>query len=383
MSPSEFSTKQILLTGATGFVGSALAAAFLSRGGRVVAVSRNDPSGERTARAIAGAADGFGTPLPSDALQHLTTLSLEPARLEEVLDRHTLSGITDVWHCAANMTYALETLEETLETNLVMATRLYQLVAERSSSCSRFYQVSTAYTAGIERGHVAEELHFAPRLVNAYQMSKWCTEQALAHLAASGPALTIFRPTIVVGHRHTGWSTRKPFGYYMFVNAAHHAARRGIREFTFHIDPAHTPHLISIDDVVEAATALTARSSATARVEVLHCATEPVLTTSDHAEIIGRTVGITVRCGEPRTSFDHLINRKVMHNREFAFGRWSFDCSAMCRALGVHRFGVPLTNSEVGVIVARFAGASASTPAAELAAATVPLDPTRFDASAS
>jgi len=86
---------------------------------------------------------------------------------------------------------------------------------------------------------------------------------------------------------------------------------------------------------------------------VLHCATEPVLTTNDHAEIIGRTVGITVRCGEPRTSFDHLINRKVMHNREFAFGRWSFDCSALCRALGVHRFGVPLTDSEIGVIVAR------------------------------
>ena len=80
---------------------------------------------------------------------------------------------------------------------------------------------------------------------------------ALAHLAASGPALTIFRPTVVVGHRRTGWSTRKPFGYYMFVNASHRAARRGIPEFTFHIDPAHMPHLVAIDDVVNAAVALT------------------------------------------------------------------------------------------------------------------------------
>jgi nucleoside-diphosphate-sugar epimerase len=381
MIPRDLSSKQILLTGATGFVGSALAAAFLNRGGRVVAVSRNDPHGDRTTRAILEAASGFETPLAPDALQRFTTLSVESGRMDEVLDREALRGITDVWHCAASMTYALDTLEDTLETNLIMATRLYQLVAERSA-CTRFYQVSTAYTSGIERGHIREELHFAPRLVNAYQMSKWCTEQALAHLAASGPALTIFRPTIVVGHRHTGWSTRKPFGYYMFVNAAHHAARRGIQEFTFHIDPAHTPHLIAIDDVVEAAVALTARADAPSRVEVLHCATEPVLTTSDHAEIIGRTVGITVRCGEPRSTFDQLINRKVMHNREFAFGRWNFDCSTLCRELGARCVGAPLTGSEVGAIVARFVGAAAR-PEAELAAATSPRDPTRFDASAS
>ena len=380
MTHRDLSSKQILLTGATGFVGSALAAAFLTRGGRVLAVSRNDARGERTARAVMTAAAGCGMPLSLDALQRLTTVSVESGRMEDVLDRRVLQDVTDVWHCAANMTYAFETLEETLETNLVMSTRLYRLVAERSS-CTRFYQVSTAYTAGIERGHVREELHFSPRLVNAYQISKWCTEQALAHLAATGPALTIFRPTIVVGHRVTGWSTRKPFGYYMFVNAAHKAARRGIEEFTFHIDPAHTPHLIAIDDVVEAATALTARSHAAGRVEVLHCATDPVLTTSDHAEIIGRTVGITVRCGDPRTSFDHLINRRVMHNREFAFGRWNFDCSTLCRELGVRRFGVPLTDNEVGVIVARFVGAA--TPEAELAAAPVPRDPKRFDASAS
>jgi nucleoside-diphosphate-sugar epimerase len=380
MIPRDLGSKHILLTGATGFVGSALAAAFLNRGGRVLAVSRNDPRGERTARAVISAAAGFGTPLALDSLERLRTLSVESDRMDEVLDREALSGITDVWHCAANMTYALETLEETLETNLVMSTRLYQLIADRST-CSRFYQVSTAYTAGIERGYIKEELHFTPRLVNAYQMSKWCTEQALAHLAASGPALTIFRPTIVVGHRQTGWSTRKPFGYYMFVSAAHKAARRHIPEFTFHIDPAHTPHLIAIDDVVEAATALTARTHAAARVEVLHCATDPVLTTSDHAEIIGRAVGITVRCGEPRSSFDQLINRKVMHNREFAFGRWNFDCSTLCQELGVRRFGVPLTDSEIGVIVARFVGAS--TPEAELAAATGRPDPKRFDASAS
>jgi len=380
MIPRDLESKLTLLTGATGFVGSALAAAFLNRGGRVLAISRNDPRGERTTRSVMGAAAGFGTPLSAEDLERFRTLSVESDRMDEVLDRQALNGVTEVWHCVANMTYALETLEETLETNLVMSTRLYQLIADRST-CSRFYQVSTAYTAGIERGYIKEELHFTPRLVNAYQMSKWCTEQALAHLAASGPALTIFRPTIVVGHRQTGWSTRKPFGYYMFVNAAHKAARRGIPEFTFHIDPAHTPHLIPIDEVVDAATTLTARTTAATQVEVLHCATEPVLTTSDHAEIIGRTVGISVRCGEPRSAFDHLINRKVMHNREFAFGRWSFDCSTLCHELGVRRFGVPLTESEIGVIVARFVGVSR--PEAELAAATGPLDPKRFGASAS
>ena len=352
---SDLNSKSILLTGATGFLGSALAAAFLVRGSRVIALSRNDPHGLRTARAVTDAAAGFAIPLSGETLQRLTTISVDAGGMEAVLDRASLRGVTDVWHCAANMTYALETLEEALCTNLVMATKLYQLVAARSS-CSRFYQVSTAFTAGSEGGHIREQLHFTPRLVNSYQMSKWCTEQALAHLAASGPALTVFRPTIVVGHRRTGWSTRKPFGYYMFVNASRYAARRGIRDFTFHIDPAHRPHLIAIDDVVNAAVALTARSSAASGVEVLHCASEPVLTTNDHARIISRAVGITVRCGEPQTPVDQLVNRKVTENREFAFGEWNFDCSTLCRELGVNRFGDPLTDGEIGLIVSAFVG---------------------------
>ena len=46
------SMKTVLVTGVTGFVGSALAAGFIKNGIKVVAISRNDNSGWRTLKAI-------------------------------------------------------------------------------------------------------------------------------------------------------------------------------------------------------------------------------------------------------------------------------------------------------------------------------------------
>ena len=58
----------VLITGCTGFVGSAIAATLLGAGFRVLALSRNDADGERTRAAVREAAAGFGrrteTPRP-------------------------------------------------------------------------------------------------------------------------------------------------------------------------------------------------------------------------------------------------------------------------------------------------------------------------------
>ncbi|UUZ48690.1 SDR family oxidoreductase [Massilia sp. B-10] len=85
----------------------------------------------------------------------------------------------------------------------------------------RFYYVSTAYVAGMQGGAVTEQLHVRPRLINPYQLSKWGAEQALhlLHMKSQVP-LTIFRPSVVTGHRRSGWTVRNGFGIYMFIDAA-------------------------------------------------------------------------------------------------------------------------------------------------------------------
>ena len=59
MTSSTHGSKVVLITGATGFVGSALAANFLAHGARVLAVSRENGA-PRAMRAVEAAAAGFG-----------------------------------------------------------------------------------------------------------------------------------------------------------------------------------------------------------------------------------------------------------------------------------------------------------------------------------
>jgi nucleoside-diphosphate-sugar epimerase len=356
MTSSSLGSKVVLVTGATGFVGSALTANLLARGARVLAVSRENGA-SRTMRAVEAAAAGFGFVLSDPERSRLAVINADLASATRRLDDRVLGSITDVWHCAASMTYDLDALDDALQDNLVATTMLYRVIAERAPSCRHFYHVSTAYTAGVDGGDIKEELHFEPRLVNAYQISKWCAEQALVLLAErSRLDLTLFRPTIVVGHRVTGWSTRRAFGYYLFLNAAQRAARFGRPELTLNIDPDHRPNLVPVDDVVRAAVALTARSQPLGHVEVMHCTAEATLTTREQYDLAGEFFGVTVRWGEPRTRFDEIVNRELARNRDFAAGTWEFDCSTLRRAIGDRAMGQPVTADVMRTIVAAFAG---------------------------
>jgi nucleoside-diphosphate-sugar epimerase len=308
-------------------------------------------------RAVEAAAAGFGFVLSEAERARLTIVDADLATATRRLDSRVLQSITDVWHCAASMTYDLDALDGALQDNLVATTALYRFVAERAPSCRHFYHVSTAYTAGADGGDIREELHFEPRLVNAYQISKWCAEQALVLLAErSRLGVTLFRPTIVIGHRVSGWSTRRAFGYYMFLNAIQRAARFGRPDLTLNIDPDHQPNLVPVDDVVNAALALTARDPPPGHVEVMHCTAEATLTTREHGDVAGEFFGVTVRLGEPRTRFDEIVNRELARNRDFAAGTWRFDCSTLRRAIGSAAIGAPVTGDVMRTIVAAFAG---------------------------
>ena len=107
----------VLITGVTGFLGSAVAAALLARGLSVVAVSRNDPDGLRTETSILDAAVGFGLEIMQPMRERLTVVDARDASLAEALDAVSLRDIEAVWHCAAEMSYSSRKLLQAFHMN--------------------------------------------------------------------------------------------------------------------------------------------------------------------------------------------------------------------------------------------------------------------------
>ncbi|RBH49078.1 epimerase, partial [Pseudomonas sp. MWU13-2860] len=150
---------QILISGATGFVGGALAANFLARGARVLALSRNDPDGMRTINAVVAAAKGCGLDIRGALESHLDVLNGDFAQREEGLDGGEMAGGAEGWHVAAEMSYSSHKLLQSIATNVGNSTRLYEAVRRHAPACGRCYCVSTADVAGMAGGLVKEELH--------------------------------------------------------------------------------------------------------------------------------------------------------------------------------------------------------------------------------
>jgi nucleoside-diphosphate-sugar epimerase len=65
--------KTVLITGVTGYIGGALAAGFLARGHRVIALARNDARGVRAKSSVVASAAGFGNELAASLMNALSS----------------------------------------------------------------------------------------------------------------------------------------------------------------------------------------------------------------------------------------------------------------------------------------------------------------------
>ncbi|MFC6634233.1 SDR family oxidoreductase [Microbulbifer taiwanensis] len=352
---------QVLITGVTGFVGSALAASFLARGVKVTAASRNDPDGVRTINAVLTAAHGCGLDVSGAVESHLRVLDIDFANLEADLAEAGLEEITEIWHVAAEMSYSAHKLGISFDTNVGNSARLYETAVRCAPNCRRYYYVSTAYVAGMAGGAVREELHTKSRMVNTYQVTKWSTEQSL-HLLQQrhGLPVTIFRPTVVVGHRHTGWAHRNGFGFYMFQDAMIAIAAAGHRELTVDLLPDARPDLVSIDQLCADACSLTLRQSTDGEFEVFHSSGGIGVRMEEMVRIWGQVAGIDARLGAPTTALEQKFDRAVGPNRPFARTEWQFDRSRLDAAIGLAQPVQPLSRDELFALCRWYAEESTS-----------------------
>jgi long-chain acyl-CoA synthetase len=195
----------VLLTGATGFVGTELLARYLERGDRhVVALVRaaDDEAAAARVRATLHTACGDAGAHPGRVTAVAGDLTSPRLGLGDRWEGLT-SRIGAIVHGAASVAFDLP-LDEARAIN-VEGTRRMLDFARACPGLERFTYVSTAYVAGERRGTIYEDDIGGDRFRNAYERSKHEAERLVA---AHGDDLdvTIVRPSIVVGDRRTGWT---------------------------------------------------------------------------------------------------------------------------------------------------------------------------------
>ena len=303
----------VLVTGATGFIGSSLVARLLDRGVRVTCLARGEDGPERARRAVAEAAAGFG-------------FDVDPARVEVLpydfaaVERDHAPALADldaVWHCAAHMTFSNRKLREAMDFNVGGTLALVQMVSRVTGGKARFYYCSTAYTGGVEAAVIDETLHLAPHLVNPYFVSKWGTEMVLDKLARDGVLpVTLYRPTLVIGHSETGWYGGESYGLYNFLDGVWAGRIAGGGPMRLDLSPATMHNYLPIDDLVYNAIALTELATGRAQFEVLiEEGTDN--TNAERVAWIAEGLGLELSFGPPRTVADHAVDLWVEVNKPF------------------------------------------------------------------
>jgi nucleoside-diphosphate-sugar epimerase len=325
----------------------------VSRGDTVVALSRKDAGGTRTRDAIQVAALGCGLPLPSDWRSRVEVEHVDFGQLAATLPLRVLEGAQDVWNFAAEMAYSRQKIEDAVSQNVKATTTLYDL-ASHTRGIERFNHVSTAYVSGTADGYLNEELHRHPRFVNSYQISKWMGELALAQShALRGLPLTVLRPSIVIGHSATGWSSGGKFGFYMFLEGIRMVRDFGLDAVQVDIRPLAQVNLIPVDVVVARCLAL-ADSSQRSPFEIVHAVADGSLAAQEMSASITALSGVAITFGPERTPVDARFNRAFQANKSFADETWHFGTARIRRILGDRYVPFHMTQDILGRSIAAF-----------------------------
>jgi thioester reductase-like protein len=204
-------SRDVLLTGATGFLGMELLARLLEDGDRRVwALVRSGSQAEAEARVRATLAslvpdpDAVAdrvVPVAGDLVRD--GLGIDPDRRHELAE-----AVNEVIHSAASVSFSLP-LREARAINLEGTRHVLELAAladSRGARLRRFAHVSTAYVAGTHDGWFGEaDLDRGQGFNNTYERSKWEAERLVGRYEGLVP-VQVFRPSIVVGDHMSGWT---------------------------------------------------------------------------------------------------------------------------------------------------------------------------------
>jgi nucleoside-diphosphate-sugar epimerase len=325
-----------LITGGTGFIGGALAGAFLAKGDKVICLSRNDPDGDRTRHSVIAAMRGFGYEISPSVLANLCIEHIDTRDFSRELNRLGFwQDVDEVWHCAADMNYAADNLAHSYEQNVRNSVLLYQKFSETSACTNRFYYMSTAYVGGNIGADVDEALHLVPVLGNSYQITKFTTEQTLSHASQQGNPLTIVRPSIVIGHQKTGWCNFKPYGLYMFAKGFFTLAKL-TSQIRLPIPAEAATNLVSIDTVINQAQLLSQATSHRQHHEVFHLVSADNMNTRTLLSTVADEIGLTLLYEQAQSVLERKLEKLIEPNRVYSTQTWNFQIHKLRETLQDH-----------------------------------------------
>jgi nucleoside-diphosphate-sugar epimerase len=207
--------RKIILTGATGFLGSHLTAALLERGERLALLGRRSGDSGLKER-IGGILAWFGRDSQSPFPETLETDFLSPrCGLGASRYRALCAETGAVIHCASDTAFSERNREQSFLANVQSLPALMDLAADAGAP---LYYVSSAYSAGVADSLCLEELPAASAFHNVYEETKARAEREIsAGCATRGVSCIIIRPSIVYGDSRTGRANR--------FNAIYHHVR--------------------------------------------------------------------------------------------------------------------------------------------------------------
>ncbi len=203
-------SRDVLLTGATGFVGMELLARYLERGSRHVITpvrATDDVAARDRMDAVLHGLFGHRAGRYADRVVPVAADLTAPGLGLRREVRETITGrVAHIVHSAASVSFSLP-LDESRAVNVEGTRRVLELaeLVHGRGRLERFAHVSTAYVAGTHPGRFGEsDLDVGQEFRNAYEQSKFEAEQLVR--AHNDLPSTILRPSIVVGDRRSGWT---------------------------------------------------------------------------------------------------------------------------------------------------------------------------------
>ena len=207
--------KKIFITGATGFLGSHLAARLLDDGHQVAVLARGSRNLSAEARVKEVLRD-VGTSRFDRLTVFEGDISVPDLGLSEEAKERIIASTDEIWHCAASLSFQQEDRSEIFRMNVEGTRHVLELV--KQTSTRRLHHVSTAYVAG-NRTDIALEtdINVGQTFKNAYEESKCQAEMLIsAEQAKQTIVASVYRPSIVIGDSRSGRVTHF-HGVYAFI----------------------------------------------------------------------------------------------------------------------------------------------------------------------
>lgn len=248
--------KKIVIAGANSFVASHFVHELLVQGYDVVALVRGSSDQSATERMNQALIDTtLDYPLQPDNLTVLNYALLDEGfgLSEKDLDWAFGDGV-DYFHFAASLKFDYQSKEEIFETNIDGLSNALEVFTRNSTSDSRFFFISTAYSCGIFSGIFEEKFYPDDDISsfrNYYEQSKRNAENVMKDfMEQNGINAHVIRLSQVVGNSQTG-VTITDYGIFDFARRIHALAKEyPDQSIRIHADPSANQNLIAIDTIV-------------------------------------------------------------------------------------------------------------------------------------